>query len=425
VRGRVPPLHFLLRQTKVTGHMSKTKDRQKIAVTGAAGAGAKTQTVATAGERGTSPYKAVALVLQGGGALGSYQGGVYEELAKAGYDPTWYAGISIGAINAAILAGNEPEKRLARLREFWDLITSSIDWPVWFGGGDLVRQTINQFSAATAISQGLPGFFRPRFPTPLMHLPGTGGATSYYDTEPLRETLLRLVDFDRINSGKVRLSLGAVNVQRGNYVFFDSTQRIIGPEHVMASAALPPSFPAIEVDGEYYWDGGIVSNTPLFHVLEQCVNEDTLVFEVDLFSAAGLLPTDILEVEERRKDITFSSRTRENTTAYMQKHELKRAISKLFEALTPAQQQAPEMQKLRALGDHRLISLVHLIYRSKHIETSEKDYEFSRRSMEEHWESGRVDARNTLSRPLWNAAADDGVSLRVFDMLRPERPAAE
>jgi NTE family protein len=367
-------------------------------------------------------YKTVALVLQGGGALGSYQGGVYEELAKAGYEPTWYAGISIGAINAAILAGNEPETRLARLREFWDLITSSIDWPLWFGNGDLARQSYNQFSAATAIAHGLPGFFRPRFPSPLMHPLGTGGATSYYDTEPLRETLLRLVDFDRINNGKVRLSLGAVNVARGNYVFFDTTQRRIGPEHVMASAALPPSFPAIEVDGEQYWDGGIVSNTPLYHVLEQCLGEDTLVFEVDLFSSTGPLPHDILEVEERRKDITFSSRTRENTTAYLQKHQLKQAILKLFNGLSPAQQKSPDMQQLRAMGAHKLVSLVHLIYRSKHIETSEKDYEFSRRSMEEHWDAGRVDMRNTLVRPLWRETADDGVSLRVFDMLRPGHP---
>jgi NTE family protein len=391
--------------------MSKSKDRKNVsAKAGPADAGS-----------GDAAYSSVALVLQGGGALGSYQGGVYEELAKAGYDPTWYAGISIGAINAAILAGNPPERRLERLRQFWELITSSIDWPSWFGNGDMARQTFNQFSAATAIAQGLPGFFRPRFPSPLMHLPGTGGPTSYYDTEPLRETLERLVDFDLINSGKVRLSLGAVNVKRGNYVFFDTTQRRIGPEHVMASAALPPSFPAIEIDGEFYWDGGIVSNTPLFHVLEQCLHENTLVFEVDLFSHAGPLPNDIAEVEERRKDITFSSRTRENTTAYMQKHELKRAIIKLFDGLSPAQQLEPEMLSLRALGEHRLVSLVHLIYRSKHIETSEKDYEFSRRSMQEHWDAGSADMRHTLERPLWRKQAGDGVSLRVFDMNRPER----
>jgi NTE family protein len=397
--------------------MSKTKDRAK--------SGGKAEAAGTGA--GQVAYSSVALVLQGGGALGSYQGGVYEELAKAGYDPTWYAGISIGAINAAILAGNPPERRLERLHEFWELITSSIDWPhfdwpPWFGSGDRARQTFNQFSAVTAVANGLPGFFRPRFPTPLMHLPGTGGATSYYDTQPLRETLERFVDFDRINSGKVRLSLGAVNVQRGNYVFFDTTQWRIGPEHVMASAALPPSFPAIEIDGQYYWDGGIVSNTPLFHVLEQCLANDTLVFEVDLFSQHGALPNDIFEVEERRKDITFSSRTRENTTAYMQKHQLKRAIVKLFDGLPPAQQQSPEMQQLRAMGEHRLVSLVHLIYRSKHIETSEKDYEFSRRSMQEHWEAGRLDMLRTLERPLWCEQAGDGVSLRVYDMTRPEPP---
>jgi NTE family protein len=393
--------------------MSKTKDRAPNK--------AKSETAQSEpmnSGRAVVSYRSVALVLQGGGALGAYQGGVYEELAAAGYDPTWFAGISIGAINAAILAGNPLERRLERLHEFWDLITSSIDWPMWLGNGDLARQSFNQLSAATAVANGLPGFFTPR--SPFLQMLGGPSPTSLYDTAPLRVTLERLVDFDLINSGKVRLSLGAVNVERGNYVFFDTTQRRIGPEHVMASAAIPPSFPAIEIDGEFYWDGGIVSNTPLFHVLEQCLTEDTLVFEVDLFSHAGPMPRDIFEVEERRKDITFSSRTRENTTAYMRKHDLKRAIIELFDGLSPTQKQDPAMQRLRALGEHRLVSLVHLIYRSKHIETSEKDYEFSRRSMQEHWDAGRNDMRTTLERPLWREQAGDGVSLRVFDMNRPQ-----
>ena len=352
-------------------------------------------------------------------ALGAYQGGVYEELSTAGYDPTWYAGISIGAVNAAILAGNPAESRLDRLREFWELITSSIDWP-WIGDDDLARQTYNRLSAATAATAGLPGFFTPRFEMPFWPLPGTQASTSFYDTTLLRATLERLVDFDRINSGMVRLSLGAVNVELGNYIFFDTSRCRIGPEHVMASAALPPGFPAIEVNGHRYWDGGLVSNTPLFHVLEKSLDRGLADLRGRSLQPHRPVSRDILEVEERRKDIMYSSRTRENTTSYLEKHQLRKAILKLFDELPSDRKKDPELQKLRALGDNRLISLIHLIYRSKNFETHEKDYEFSRRSMIDHWASGCHDMRRTLETPKWLEPPHEGISLRVFDMTRAE-----
>ncbi len=247
-------------------------------------------------------YTQTALVLQGGGALGAYQAGVYQAMSESGCEPDWLSGISIGAINSAIIAGNEPEMRLPRLRQFWEQSTSSFPCtPADFG--DDMRRMFNQMSGLSCALTGQPGFFSPRFPPAFLRPHGAPGALSIYDTSPLRATLEHLIDFDRINAGKTRLSLGAVNIRLGNFVYFDSTERNITAEHVMASAALPPSFPPIEIEGEYYWDGGLVSNTPLVHLLDTVLKEDTLAFQVDLFSARGNIPGDLLEVEERRKHI--------------------------------------------------------------------------------------------------------------------------
>jgi NTE family protein len=220
------------------------------------------------------PFECIALLLQGGGALGAYQAGVYEALAEADLLPDWIAGISIGAINAALIAGNPPADRVARLRSFWEAITArpmqawvdqtwidAIEAP--FGTGDAARGLYNQWAAGNTILNGVPGFFLPRVPPAFLAPPGTLDATSYYDTSELKTTLERLVDFDRINGNPTRLSIGAVNVTTGNFVYFDSTTDKIRAEHVMASGALPPGFPAVEIDGQYYWDGGLVSNTPL------------------------------------------------------------------------------------------------------------------------------------------------------------------
>ena len=220
------------------------------------------------------PFECVALLLQGGGALGAYQGGVYEALAEADIHPNWIAGISIGAINAAIIAGNPPDARVNRLREFWVQVTSSApgDWSrnpfVDLARGEDARNLLNQMSANLAAVFGAAGFFSARPVMPWPQPGGSLGATSFYDTKHLKHTLERLVDFDRLNAGMTRFSAGAVNVRTGNFVYFDTTTHTITPEHVMASGALPPGFPAVEIDGEHYWDGGLVSNTPLQWVIE-------------------------------------------------------------------------------------------------------------------------------------------------------------
>ena len=262
------------------------------------------------------PFECVALLLQGGGALGAYQAGVYEALAEAGIHPNWVAGISIGAINSAIIVGNPPNKRVERLREFWDGITANIVGDLAhqlfapFAKGDWQKGLMSQFSAGLSTTFGAPGFFAPRPASPFAYPTGAVEATSFYDTANLKGTLERLVDFDRINSGSVRLSVGAVNVRTGNFVYFDTATHKIRPEHVMASGALPPGFPPVEIDGEFYWDGGLVSNTPLEWVLESEPRQDMLAFQVDLWNALGGFPGNLAEVETRRKEIQYSSCTR-------------------------------------------------------------------------------------------------------------------
>ena len=363
------------------------------------------------------PYAQTALVFQGGGALGAYQAGVYQSLMEHGCEPDWLSGISIGAINSAIIAGNEPDMRLPRLREFWEQSTSSFRWPA-LDLGDDVRRLFNQTSAVSSLLTGQPGFFTPRFIPPFLQPHGASGALSVYDTDPLRKTLEALVDFDRINAGKTRLSLGAVNIRLGNFVYFDSTECRITPDHVMASAALPPGFPPIQIDGEFYWDGGLVSNTPLVHVLDTGLAKDTLVFQVDLFNARGEMPGDLIEAEERKKHIVFSSRTRLNTDNFREKHALRHAIATLFERLPPAVKQDEEIRKLRDLGNDQAVAIVHLIYRRANYEGQTTDYEFSRASMSEHWQAGLNDGRRTLERPLWLDRWEGDGGVRVFDLAQ-------
>ena len=345
-------------------------------------------------------FDCIALILQGGGALGAYQAGVYEALAEAGLAPDWVAGISIGSINAAIIAGNPPESRVAKLRAFWEGVTSS---PLANGvlgllapQGDAARAFVNRVSAAAAVASGAAGFFQPRFPNPWLHPSGTIEATSYYDTTPLRATLEALIDFDRINSEHgIRLSVGAVNVRSGNLTYFDTTIHTIGPAHVMASGALPPGFPAVEIEGEHYWDGGLVSNTPLQWIGANHP-PDTLAFQVDLWNARGELPGTLAEVATRQKEIQYSSRTRFVTDQFKQLSDVHSSIANLLAELPEEFKQSDDAQFLASVARRRVYNIVHLIYRPSGYEGDAKDYEFSRRSMEDHWRAGYYDAVRTL-----------------------------
>lgn len=433
------------------------------------------------------PFERVALLLQGGGALGAYQAGVYEALFEAGLHPDWVAGMSIGAVNAAIIAGNPPEGRVEKLRQFWELVTAppmaampvaaaaqngpmrdlidrataasvsigamslalfsgglladhadtlrafwdgiAIKAPtVWSSGlgflaprGDVARGLANQMSAGLAMLHGVPGFFVPRMPISAFQPAGSLEATSYYDTVPLKATLEKLVDFDRINKGEMRFSIGAVNVATGNDVRFDNMTHTIRPEHVMASGALPPAFPAIEIDGECYWDGGMVSNTPLQWVLESEPRQDTLAFQVDLWSSSGAVPRALAEVMTRQKEIQFSSRTRANSDHFTYTQKIRSALSHLLENLSEELKASPEYGLLRPLATRKVYNLVQLIYRSKQYEGDSKDYEFSRQSMEDHWRAGYHDTVRTLRHPEVLERPKNLEGVATFDLARDGR----
>src|SRR5215467_7383475 len=360
------------------------------------------------------------LVLQGGGALGSYQAGAYQALCHAGFEPEWVAGISIGAVNAAIIAGNPPERRVERLKEFWEMVSAPVPWnPVV--KTDHGRSVFNETSAALIATFGVPGIFTPRIPPAPLWPPGSSEAQSYYDTAPLKRTLERLVDFDRINDLQCRLSVGAVSVSSGNFKYFDNVEfkklgKTIGPEHIMASGALPPGFPSVVIDGEHYWDGGIASNTPLDYVLDAETDRDLLIFQVDLFSARGDLPASLLDAAEREKDIRYSSRTRMNTDKNKQLHNARKALRELIGKLPDYLKNDPSVEILSKAARESTVTVVHLIYRSKNYESSSKDYDFSHVAMVEHWEAGVRDVHLSMRHKDWLEQPQSDETMVTYDL---------
>lgn len=367
------------------------------------------------------PFECIALLLQGGGALGAYQCGVYQALAEVGIHPDWVAGISIGAMNAAIIAGNRPEERVDKLRGFWEEITTT-PWSAFHQlAGEMVRgaearKRFNQAASAWALAHGAKGFFMPRMPIPWLHPAGTVEATSWYDTGALRSLLERFVDFDRLNSGETRISVGAVQVRSGNFVFFDSKRDRILPQHIMASGALPPGFPAVEIDGEPYWDGGLISNTPLQYVVAAEPNIDMLAFQVDLWSARGEIPSDLAEVSTRQKEIQYSSRTRANTDNFKRIQKMKSALNEFLNQIPDEFKTGKDYDTLKSAACCNVYNIVHLIYRSRNYEGDSKDYDFSRLSMEDHWRSGYHDAVRTLRHPEILRRPSHAEAVRTFDL---------
>ena len=355
------------------------------------------------------------LVLQGGGALGAYQAGVYEALATHNMRPDWVSGISIGAINAAIIAGNPVGKRVSTLHKFWSRASSELlyklDEPIGFA-----RRTFNEVSALYAATLGIPGFYTPRFPPPLPEWPAEFGQLSFYDTAPMRDTLLELVDFERINRGETRLSVGAVNVLNGNFVYFDNFERKIGPEHIMASGALPPGFPPIKIDGEWYWDGGLVSNTPLQYVLDNRSQAGMDVFQIDLFSSRGEVPRTMADIAQREKDIRFSSRTRLGTDMSRRLQHLRAAARRLADKLPEDLHEDPDLAELLSCQPEGPVAVMHLINRPRGYETNSKDYEFSRMTVDEHWAAGKADALFSLDHPDWTGRKLAPDEIITFDL---------
>jgi NTE family protein len=365
----------------------------------------------------------VALVLQGGGALGAYQAGVYQALHEAGIEPDFVAGVSIGAINGAIIAGNPPERRMERLRSFWETITArpagAWSWP-FAVDGDEPRRAVNTVAALQAMLFGQPGFFVPNHPNPWLSPRGSKTATSIYDTAPLRETLSRLVDFDWLNTSPVRYAAGAVAIRSGNFVYFDTTQTRLTPEHVMASGALPPALPMVRIGAEAYWDGGLVSNTPLQHVLDHAGAARMLMFQVDLFSSRGRLPRDMMDVLGREKDIRYSSRTRMVTDIYKERYRERRMLRALLAKMPEDLLSAEEKALKTACDSLPELTVLHLIYEQAAYEGQAKDYEFSAASMREHWEAGHHDTCATLARKAWVRVGSSATGIVVHDVHRAE-----
>jgi len=356
------------------------------------------------------------LLLQGGGALGAYHGGVYEGIAECGFLPDWVVGISIGAINAALIAGNPPESRAERLHEFWNRMSSQaplvLPKPM-----DFARPAMNRMAAASAMLLGIQGFFVPRMPPPQLAPEGTVAALSYYDTEPLRATLNELVDFDFINSGKsgVRLSLGAVNARTGESVYFDNTTHTISASHVMASGALPPGFPPVEIDGDYYFDGGIMSNTPAQYVAQD-FQMSALVVQVDLFSGLGSMPRNLDQVSERVKDIQFQSKARFSIEEVRKIEEMRSILASVISKLPAKLRSDPEVKKLEQISRRGALTVIRLVNRHDTKSCDFKDYEFSRATVSDLWTGGYDDAQRALRRPESCRVTDLGNQFRVLDL---------
>jgi NTE family protein len=371
-----------------------------------------------------TPFEQIALLLQGGGALGAYQAGVYEALAEVDLHPDWVAGISIGAINSAIIAGNPPKQRVDALRKFWHQVSASPLGIPYFKGieyDEAQHQFINQARAINTLVFGAPHFFVPRLPPPTIWPPGVPEKTSYYDNSQLRTTLERLVDFDRINSGEMRFSVGAVEVRSGNFVYFDSKTHKIAFEHIAASGSLPPGFPATRIGDEYFWDGGLISNTPLEWVLDSRPRRDTLAFQVDLWNARGELPKDMVEVEVRQKEIIYSSRNRAATDRYRYVQKLRIALANLLKQIPEELRDGDDGKLLLGEATDKVCNVVHLIYRAKSYEGIAKDFEFSRRTMEDHWQTGYRNAQQTLANPQVLELPDRLQGVRTFDCGEQQR----
>ncbi|MDP9164323.1 MAG: patatin-like phospholipase family protein [Pseudomonadota bacterium] len=337
----------------------------------------------------------VALVLQGGGALGSFQAGVFEALMGSAIELDWVAGISIGAVNAALIAGNPPEGRVAALRTFWNRLSSWLpSFPIL--GDERVREYLHEWSAGFVAAAGVPGFFRPRMMSPTLGRPGSAEALSFYDPSPLVATLDELVDWDLVNHGPVRLSVGAVDIESGNFRFFDTARERIDARHVMASGALPPGFPPVEIDGAWYWDGGLVSNTPLSYLLDEQQGE-MLVFQVDLFAASAERPQTIMDVVAREKEIRFSSRTRQVSADALKMRNAREAVRALLDILPATLRETAAARKCAVLANDHPINLVQLIYRANAWEGGARDYEFSARTMLEHWQAGQAAVAETMA----------------------------
>lgn len=366
-----------------------------------------------------SPKNRIALVLQGGGAMGAYQAGVYEALDENGLCPDWVVGTSIGAINGALIAGNTPSQRLKRLTEFWRLVSQE-------GGMDMrlmsdpVRRLHVRMSTLGVISRGVKGFFSPRLLSPFgTGIPVAPDNASFYDTRELAATLMRLVDFECLNrTDAMRLTVNALRVTNSELTSFDNRNQAITADHILASGALPPAFPPVRIDGQLYWDGGLYSNTPLETILNDQPPVDTLCFMVDLWRAHGPEPTTLDEVYTRQKDIMFSSRSTRHINAYMRTHDLQCMLQRVYQMLPPSSQCDISSAVVQLLVPETTMHIVRLIYPGKDWQMAAKDINFSHGSIDWRWSQGYTDATQAIKQAKWLAAVKGHQSVIVHELDR-------
>lgn len=347
------------------------------------------------------PYDQIVYLLQGGGALGSYQAGVCEALLEHDCAPDWIVGTSIGAINGAIIAGNKPQHRIEKLHEFWDMI--SYPFPTFIGieNNILLKEFQNYLNSAWIAFNGQPNFFKPRLINPFLFLVNTPDKISFYDTNELRETLKKVIDFDLINKNQIRLTLGAVSVKGGRAIRFDNMHQKIGPEHIMASSALPPGFPAIKIDDEYFWDGGLSSNTPFAVVLEEKIPQKLLCFIVNLFSYPEHIPTSLMDVLKYKKEIEYASRHQEILHYFCELHFLQHTLDILSKTITNNQDLNLALKKIKQIGHPTSLNIVRFHYRDTQSDLWSKDFNFSMQVIKQHWKNGYNDAQKALKKPVW------------------------
>ncbi|MBR0849265.1 patatin-like phospholipase family protein [Bradyrhizobium diazoefficiens] len=364
----------------------------------------------------------VVLVLQGGGALGSYQAGVYQALHEAGIEPDWIIGTSIGAINASLIAGNAPQDRLAGLKEFWKRMEQN---PVWN-----LRSAFPGFNEKltywATITNGIPGFFRPN---PLAHAGDSYqlGAENagFYSTAPLEKTLRELVDFSLVNRCTPRLTVGAAHVRTSQMRYFDSRDGALTVKHVMASGALPPAFPAVRIDGELYWDGGILSNTPTEAVFDDNPRKNSLIFAVHLWNPVGAEPTTMAEVLNRHKDVQYSSRIASQIVRQQQAHRLRHIINQLAAHLPESERSDPAVRELTSYGCPTRMHVVRLLAPQLDRETHTKDIDFSPAGIMQRWDAGYAHTRSVLARKPWIGEFDPLAGVVLHEHVDEMPMAAE
>jgi NTE family protein len=355
------------------------------------------------------------LVFQGGGALGAYQAGVYEALHEAGIEPDWIIGTSIGAINASLIAGNVAGRRMERLRDFWSRVEQSPDYEPWNAFSFIGRSLPNW----STLAGGIPGFFRPN---PLaflgMHVPLTPDAAGYYSTAPLSRTLGELVDFSCLSRCEPRLTVGAANVRTARMHYFDSREMTITARHVMASGALPPAFPPVRIDGELYWDGGILSNTPVEAVFDDNPRRNSLIIAVHIWNPEGPEPDSIWQVMNRQKEIQYSSRAVSHIMRQKQIHRLRHMIAELAERLPPEERLSPEVTEMASHGCLTRMHVVRLLAPRLDNEDHTKDIDFSRKGIKTRWNAGYVDMKQVLSQAPWELDVDPTEGFYLHELRR-------